>query len=519
MIAGMDEKTQIRLPGIGAVSKKRLLYGLCFAALLCAYFWIAWRVPYTHDDWDWGLPIGLERWLTGELNNRYVGTFFVLLMTRSQWFKTLVMGGCISLVPHLAARLVCADHDRRPFLELMGHGLMLAIPIMTWRHTYGWVSAFANFVVGSAWMLLILTLLQKTAAGQRRWAIPLFPLCLAGQLFAENISVFMVLVTAAAAGYALKHRQGRTGALLALAGALAGAVLMFHNPLYSDLIQKGWAVTGIRNLVFPVDAEIGEIVLIVFQRVFTLVLPGLVDSHPVLWGAIALACLIRCARRKVSWLLLAPAGIFSAAYLWVTWRDVMSQINGAPDYPLTPQRTAGALVLLVLIITAICTDKEVRWPGLILLGGALFLVAPFAVVAEYGARCCYTSLVWLLLLALLLARDIPFSLWHKIGIGLLCLGVLAYHLYVYDIIGRCEALRMDLIREAVDQGAESVIMPMESAETHYMWCLRPVSEERADYFRQFYGLPEDLKLIYLPLGTFDDWPYIDPDMLAIAAVF
>jgi len=515
----MDKKRPANLSDSGAAAPKRFFYWACFAVLLCSYFWIAWRVPYTHDDWDWGLPVGLERWLTGELNNRYVGTFFVLVMTRFPWIKTLILGGGIFLVPHLAVGLVCVDPNRRLSMELLAHGLMLSIPIMTWRQTYGWVSAFANYVVGAVWMLLILTLLKKTFSGQRKWAVLLFPLSLTGQLFVENLSVFMVILTAGAAGYAVKCRRGRAGALAALAGALTGLVLMFYNPLYSDLVHTGTAVAGLRNLVFPVGAGMGEIVLSIVECGFKIILPGLIDAHPVLWGAVILACLIRGAMRKLPWFVLAPAGIFSAAYLCLTLHNVWQQVEGGPVYPESWLRTIGASVLLALIIAALWTDREVRWPGLLFLGAALVLVAPFSAISGYGPRCCYPSLACLLLLALLLVRDIPLSLWHKIGIGLFCLGVLLYHLYVYSVIGRCEALRASLLREAVEQGAQSVTMPMESASTYYMRNLCPATAERAGYFRQFYGLPEDLQLVFLPRGSYDTWPDVDQDMLDRAIIY
>ena len=51
---------------------------------LAACLYIAWKVPYTHDDWDWGLPVGVERLVTAGLNSRYAGTALVLAMTRSQ---------------------------------------------------------------------------------------------------------------------------------------------------------------------------------------------------------------------------------------------------------------------------------------------------------------------------------------------------------------------------------------------------------------------------------------------------
>ena len=55
--------------------QRRILYGAVLALLLAGWLYIAWNVPYTGDDWDWGLSEGLERWLSGALNNRYAGTF------------------------------------------------------------------------------------------------------------------------------------------------------------------------------------------------------------------------------------------------------------------------------------------------------------------------------------------------------------------------------------------------------------------------------------------------------------
>ena len=87
---------------------------------LAACLYIAWNVPYTHDDWDWGLPVGVERLVSAGLNSRYAGTALVLAMTRSQLFKTLVMGGGMFLVPWLAARLATEEADARAVLTAAG---------------------------------------------------------------------------------------------------------------------------------------------------------------------------------------------------------------------------------------------------------------------------------------------------------------------------------------------------------------------------------------------------------------
>ena len=95
--------------------RKQVLYWCVLALLLAGWLYIAWNVPYTHDDWDWGLPEGLERWLSGTLNNRYAGTFFVLAMTRSQLVKTAVMGGCMFLISLLLGRLAGRGQPDRAF--------------------------------------------------------------------------------------------------------------------------------------------------------------------------------------------------------------------------------------------------------------------------------------------------------------------------------------------------------------------------------------------------------------------
>ena len=67
--------------------------------------WLAVQIPYTHDDWDWGLPIGVRHLLTADINSRYLGNLIVVVLTRSPLLKTLAMGLGLSLIPLFAAEL------------------------------------------------------------------------------------------------------------------------------------------------------------------------------------------------------------------------------------------------------------------------------------------------------------------------------------------------------------------------------------------------------------------------------
>ena len=143
--------------------RKQVLYWCVLALLLAGWLYIAWNVPYTHDDWDWGLPEGLERWLSGTLNNRYAGTFFVLAMTRSQLVKTAVMGGCMFLISLLLGRLAGRGQPDRAFsVTVVTAALLFTTPMDSWQQSLGWVSAFANFVVAAVFLLLVLLLWQRS---------------------------------------------------------------------------------------------------------------------------------------------------------------------------------------------------------------------------------------------------------------------------------------------------------------------------------------------------------------------
>ena len=75
------------------------------------------------------------------------------------------------------------------------------------------------------------------------------------------------------------------------------------------------------------------------------------------------------------------------------------------------------------------------------------------------------------------------------------------------------------MREAAEQKKSSVILPTESWKYFYTWGHNPQGEERAVSYRAFYGLPEEMELIFLPPGSYDTWPEVTEEMLANAAVW
>ncbi len=503
---------------------RRPLHLLILALLLGACLWIAWRVPYTHDDWDWGLPKGL-RWLfSGELNNRYCGSFFVIVMTRFPLLKTLIMGSAMFALPLLAAELAAYSHKANRFsLTLLGCAALMAMPLASWRQTYGWVSAFANFVLGSMWLLAIILLIRIHMEREGRGKlipIALFPLALTAQLFVENITMVLAIAAVLFALWSWRTGRLRPAVLSLLAGAAAGLILMFYNPLYSDLLSTGAAVNGVRRLAIPLDEGPFSILAAILQRFFGVALPDLFETYPTVWALACAGGLWRTVKARRPWLLVLPAALFSGFFLFCCWlkTDYMRQGIVWP-YPLPLLQVTGpiAVCLLLALATATDPDRSLRMPRLALLIAAAALVAPFAVLWERGPRCGFPSAVLLLLLGLSLLNDFPWPIPMTALAAMLLAAVVIFHMQAYQVIGGCSNLRAQLIQEALYQGKTSVVLPTEDWDYFYFWERNP-SRERVGSFRAFYGLPDDLELIFLQPGSYDVWPDITPEMMYYAAV-
>lgn len=346
------------------------------AVFLAACLYIAWKVPYTHDDWDWGLPVGVERLVTAGLNSRYGGTALVLAMTRSQLMKTLVMGAGMFLVPWLAARLTTEDAGERTVWTAAGGAALFSMPMVSWQQTFGWVSAFANFVAGAAVMLGVLLLWQKTFSKKSEHPLPLagalFVLCLAGQLFAENQTLALTGAGVVTGVYALASRRGQLPALAGLAGCALGALLMFGNPLYGQLAASGTAVEGVRSLVFEPGQGLASMAAAVAERLLTVVLPGLFEYYPGVCLLVSVGCLWRLHRRGVRWYWQVLLGLWSALYCVQCW-VVMEHIRQLDSWqcPWQPLRVAGAVIQLILLLAVVVWEGgEAKCPIAAALGGS-----------------------------------------------------------------------------------------------------------------------------------------------------
>lgn len=486
-----------------AKHRARLTAGVLLAALAFSLF-LAASVPYSAtDDWQWGMEEGVRWWLSGSLNGRYGGNFFAVIMCRSQVVKTLVMGLTIFALPLLMA-LLAAKGKRRKVIPLFvaGWAGLLLMPAAMWQETYGWVAGFGNYVIPTALFFAWLLLVRRAAEGESgKLALVLLPLTFLMGLFVENLTALFVGCSLVLALYALWDKKVRWAYWSCLVGGVLAAALMFLNGMFTQLADTGTALNGLRELTFSKEEGlwaaawdiaawyIGRLLPIAFLRGFHMGLPMAVITACAFW---------RSPLRPLSLLGLVPL----ACNLWIFSTE---QYQFPAQIALST--LSWALPLLALLARRGSWPEKIR-PILLYLCAPLAL-APLAVTTTLGQRLYFFSTAVLVLSAVEAAA----FLLHRSRAVLCVTAALALCLaglwgYRHWVVLGCSHLRMELTQEAIETGADTLVLPTDRYE-RVVWATRnPWNAEYAQYFRRFYHLSDDVTVIFLPAGSYECWPDI-----------
>lgn len=502
---------------------------LPFVALFFFMFifsvFIAWNIPYTHDDWDWGRPVGITNWLSGFYNNRYVGTFFVITMTRSPILKTLMMSFVMTCLPLLCTYLgstVDCNHPSRLYVCVLLYFVVFAMPVTTWQQTYGWISSFSNFTMGAFLLLLLLSILKSTiCTGTRHYrarSICCFFLGLSAEFCAENMSIFCPFLLAGAMLLlrVWKHKDQRMVFFATLAGTILGAALMFFNPLYLKLATTGVAQDQFRSLIFTPGDPIGRILRILLSRCFKEILPSLYETHPILVLYLAIGAWIdlKSRRRTAAICICLPMVLYGiSCFCAVSIFQTVEQIPGTALL-----RPAGAFLFTGLwLLSVLLSPCQSKYHKLIFSLFAFALTTPFVVINLNEPRLYHISHFCLLITGAFNYEHVDFKFPVKVMTSAALTLTVVCLVQAYATIGACNSLRQELTQEALQTHSDTLVLPSVGERYRYFWGYNPQMEVRADHYREFYGLPEDLDLVFLPYGSFECWPDI-PDYMYEAAV-
>ena len=492
--------------------KGTVIFYLLVLISFCFYLWMAEQIPYAHDDWDWGLSIGIQQLLTANLNSRYAGNLIEIVLTRSEFMKTVVMGTILALIPFFAVQLISQIHElaqeSKCSLLLFMNIMMLTIPTKIWCQTIGWVAGFSNFVVSIlcliVYQLFLIRNSRESVNSIMKAVLLLFFGCII-QLFLENITVYVMILTTAWMIWLYRKNKHFTWQQTALfLGNLIGFAVMFSSSMYTTLMSTGSAVDGYRTLSFDRNAGLITILFGFFRR-FAVQFPNQIWAQQTVLCEVTLLllCFILLktekAKRKAAWIVINVG--FAAYFLYYHF---YGQIQ-LPSEWWSNVLSAGISILyfcaVICQVFSLFGRRNVLTAELVFTWvSAPLIILPMLVISSVGPRSFLTSDLFLIEFCMLLVYALlkHFGTRERCAMAAGCLAVLCMLWWnygcIYRGIGAIKNEREALI-ESARNGETHQILMRNFPHREYLWQTEPAyGSERVAFFREFYRIPEDTKL-------------------------
>lgn len=480
--------------------KEKIFCWLIYLGCFGFFFFLAYNVPYCHDEWQWGLPERVELMKNGfqDYNGRYLGNILALLITRSVWLKAGILGLFSLWLFHVMGRGIIKKgaKEGRTFFLLLCAFLLLSLPKTLFCQSYGWPAAFVNFVPPVVFFLLYYNLTEQTywidkPHYTRAEAAAVLPLGFAAQLFCEHITVF-------AAAYALwmvilcgvRFKRIYGIYINYLLGTFAGALLMFSNGAYHNAAA---GEDGYKHI----SLSFGTLL----EQFRTKLWDDLVLNNWVLNLLLAAAVLYLLGKREKNRILSAFLGVILCGY---STYSVYHRLNPAWQFVGRETVNEWIQVLLALVFAAGISlgiwrsmDKQRRLSTVVLYLCAFAVAAPLLAADPIGSRCFFVSYVFQCAVLLKLLWEILKGK-KELFLPAVCiltavLAVCVIYLRMFDIVGAQDRYRSQLIETAVESGQKEIILPLLPYSDYY-WTTVPANETWEKRFKAFYNIPQDVTL-------------------------
>ena len=498
--------------------KSRILRFAVYGLFLIFYLWLAAQIPYTDDDWDWGLPVGIQQLVTASLNSRYAGNGLVVLLTRSVFLKTLVMGSAYFLLPLTVSRIFHRhsqeQENRKLFLFLAANVLLLSMERIIWKQTYSWVSGFCNYVIPMIFLSLYLQ--EMTDLLDRRqktdsflYPAALFAMCFVMQLFIENLALFMVILSLYLCLVSWKQYQKiHRNQIVMLAGNLIGLAVMFSSPIYGHLFGGGAAVGGYREIIVTGNSSLAA-------SLYRFIRQLLIYLIPRTWGDNIVISIVLMA--IVSWLQIQKFGFQGKTRILVILNSLLAVYFATTHLPIF-ENTIPAIFLRAIInifyflslslqLFLLYRDDRKKLHKILLLWLCIpGVILPLTVVSECSHRLFLAPLLFSVILALVMLEDILLQANTSLRKRIIALVLISVVLlagkygFVYSSIGRTNRHHLELVQNVKASNSQTLVLPAFVYEDYLWYSISNVAADyRYDFFKEYYGVNPDVQVVIEPV--------------------
>lgn len=487
------------------------------AFLFVCFCIFAFCFPYSGDDLFWGSQHGLDllaNFFQG-YNGRYLGNLLVLAITRSKLLDAFVMGACFTWACWICFKYTKEQHITSYFLAAV---LFFLIPKSVGAQALLWSAGFANYVpsacISAAYLLLTKNITDTAPPSYHKYAsLGTFLMGFLGALFMENITLFNICLAVAVIGYTwLKFRRVFSAHVGFLMGAILGAVTLFSNPCYFQVASD---TDSYRHVTQTVYESIIYCVKNANQLLDYLIYENIVFCLIVTLLLVILVC--HRIRNSVPSKGRTAAKIFLVIHILST--AVVSFFHQYPDalyripcdLGIYPFLVEVFLILIALVYIAtivaeiyLCIPKECQFHMLIPLYCVPVALAPLLLVDPIGPR----NVFFAYLLMMLFTTELFGHVWANCISGIqirktvyagIC-AVLLLQVLVYGAaflsIRHWDTERSVFAKWQSDNGSSTIYL-CDLPYHESMHKTSPDAEPWATYYKQFYGLREDVSLEFV----------------------
>ncbi|MGO1997235.1 MAG: DUF6056 family protein [Staphylococcus equorum] len=482
---------------------------LTLTALFLFYYFMAFFLPLTHDDWDWYSQYGVQMWQEkyANLNGRYLGNILETVAVRLDWFRWISYALISMAMIYIIVRFT--HNTKQPLYYLIAFILMVTIPSEIYKQTYGWFAGFYNYVPATLCVVFILWFIV-TVLFERRGLTPVtnivfYIICFIGQFFMENTTLFnsMILVLAIALNLLL-YRQINPKFIVGLLLSVAGTLIMFLNPNYRKIFFEGSSYQNISSETGLVDK--------IFHTVTTTIPDWVFFNQIVILSLIITVVLVMLYRSTVLYSLpkmkigLTVSGLL---ILPIYYFFIYKQFELQNFHSITIANLLNTVICIIFLgamiyaIHLVIGQKEVRYTLYLLLASTLLVCAPLVIVSPLGPRNFYTVYVIysIILLILLVQLNVMHALWRNMIVGIAIMFGVVY-LSGFCYIHYQNETRIANLKQEVKEHPDKDFYTMEKLPfEHYLHHATPTSEKYQTLFNKYEGLPADTKVKYVPFGS------------------
>lgn len=495
---------------LNSIKKDGFKIGVFSFFVFLFYLYLSYCTPLTHDDWTWGIRLGMNRFYDGfkDYNGRYFGNICELIITRVDWFRFLIMGVFGAAIVVLPLLIVKTTKLTIAFLSLL---LMLSVSSDMFSSTFAWAAGFANYNTATICILVYLLIVKNIFYEKRpsysMWLIIFaVPLGIGSQLFVEHATIYNIFTGSFVIIYSfVKFRKIFYFHVTYLISAFIGAIIMFSNGAYVRIF------TGADNYR-TIDTDMGF-----FEKIYSIFSTSmykfLIMNNILLNFVLALFCiflLVKIGTNLPTWKIWIKNIFMVILTIYPFYRPIIvdrMRLSIFGDVLKNSEFEAwiSLIFYLAILFTIILFFRKssLKVELSFYLISAVFVAGPLFFVTPFGSRCFIISYVFFVLFIIrLLVYFVDEGVINLRSFNIpiiaitICL-VVAYSI-IFAQIKISDNERMKSIYKQIDESKKVIVVkPLKNEQ--FLWNSRlMIPGFQADNFKIYFNLPKDIELKNAP---------------------